>query len=182
MGDIHVRAKIAVGAAQPRTMKMQVDGGSVTSVIGLNDACDLVPGLVSKGAKIRRETVGGSVLIGLQLNSVSVTIGKRKAVLHDVFVPVAEEITIKRTDIKTGRAVTKTARRPVDRNEPPLIGQDFLQATDSIINYATHRLEGIEFYEPVASLSRKFRQLPATEQDREVLRAMAHCRVPWRRE
>lgn len=183
MGEIYVRARVSVGSATARPLRMEVDGGAKTSVIGLNIACRLTPNLIERAEEVRRVTAGGAVLVGLQLPPMSVTAGRYKATLTDVFVPIAEEIVLKRKNPKTGRTEKKTARRPVDRNEPPLLGQDFLQATGAFLNYTTHRLEGVHdaLYQPTATLSRKFKQRPATKQDRELIRTLAWCAVPSRK-
>lgn len=179
MGDIYVRARVKVGTAAARSIRMEVDGGAKTSVIGLNIACRLAPNLIETAEEVRRETAGGAILVGLQLPSITVKAGRHEATLRDVFVPVAEEIVLKRKNPKTGRVEEKTARRLIDRDEPPLLGQDFLQATGALPNHAAHRLDGVRevLYDPPASLSRKFKQRPATKQDRALIRALARCTV-----
>jgi hypothetical protein len=182
MGSIYVRAKVKTGRASARTVQFEVDGGSATSVIGLNTACRLSPDLVSKAKEVRRETVGGATLVGLQLPPTSIATGRYKATLNDIFIPIVEEVVLQRKNRRTGRVITKTIRREVDRDEPPLLGQDFLQATGAVANHAEHKLDGVRdgLYDPPASLSRKFRQRPATQQDSALIRSLASCAVTRR--
>lgn len=171
MGDIRVKL---VATRKGKTLRSAalVDNGAVTSVFGLDDACQL--GLdVARAKKVHRETAGGLRLAGLRLRDVHVRAGEREAILNDVFVPVAQVITVR--DPKTGRTVEKSA--PVARDEEPLLGQDFLQASQSYLDFATDSLRGVEELGPPVRLHQKPVVRPATRTERELIRALATCPV-----
>ena len=169
MGDIRVTF-----TATRRKKRLQgkalVDNGAQTSMLGLNDACRL--GLdIARAKKVDRETAGGLLLSGLRLRGVHVEANGRTAKLDDVFVPIAQEIIV------GGREVS----RPVGREQEPLLGQDFLQASNSFLDFENDTLLGIETLGPPISLSRKERVRPASKEHRELIRALATCPVPKRK-
>jgi len=171
MGDI--RVKFTANRRKHRYVgKALVDSGAQTSVFGIDVACKLGVDL-AKAPKVERETVGGLILDGLQLGSVKIVANGRKATLHDVFVPVAQV-----TEIKNKKGVVTRITTPVPRDEETLLGQDFLQASKSMLDFSDDTLKGIKELGPSRSISRKFTTRPAGKAAREIIRALVSCPIP----
>lgn len=170
MGDIRVKFR---ATRRRYTLRGEaiVDSGAQTSVLGLDDACQLGVD-VARARRVDRITAGGLTLTGLQLTNVLVEAGGRKAMLDDVFVPIAQIVSVR--DKRTGKS--KKESRAVARDESPLLGQDFLQRSKSMLDFETDTLRGLETLGPPVSLSRRFRIRPASKANRELIRALASCR------
>jgi len=174
MGDIRVRFTATRRGKKLRGAAL-VDSGAATTMFGLHDACRLGLNL-EKAPKVDRETAGGLLLTGLRLTGVHVEANGRKAVLEDVFVPIAQVVKVRD---KTGKINTKT--KAVVRDQEPLLGQDFLQASGSFLDFATDSLRGVESLGPPIRLTRKFHVRPASRRSLELIRALASCPTKERR-
>lgn len=164
MGNIHVKF-IATRGRHRLAARGLVDSGAETTSLSLREACAL--GLdVTKAKKTVRVGVGGGAIQGLKLDRVKISVGKRHAVLNDVFVPVTREVR--------GRPVLVA-------NEEPLLGQDFLQASKSILDFSTDTLRGIETLSAVRlrdldPYRGKFRS--ATAAEKTLITQLARCPTP----
>lgn len=148
-----------------------VDSGADVTNLNKDTACGL--GLDPTTAKLTQMlTAGNATLVGYELHDVHLRVGrgskKREATLKKVFVPI-------RIEMKNEHG--ETVLEPISNNDEQLIGHDFLQATNAVLDFATHELRGKGT--PTTAHPKPIYR-PASPRQRLMLR-MVTCPIPKRK-
>ncbi len=169
-GDVEVKFKASRKGLSIEGQAL-VDSGAVTSVFSFNTACKL--GIDEKNTiKVIREGVGGIRLRGLRLHNVVIEANGRRARLYDIFVPISQESY----EIDKKTKAKKLVLVALDRDEPPLLGQDFLQKSKAILDFNNDTLRG-NSGDGTFSLSRKFKTRLATAKEAKEIELAAKCQI-----
>jgi hypothetical protein len=163
MGRIHVKAKLKRGRKSINS-SMLVDSGADATMLNLDEACKL--GLDPERAEVQTITAaGGAKLQAYRMANVSIAVGKRKAVLEEVYVPAM---------IIEGQG---TNRRFKQIREESMLGHDFMQKSKSVIDYETHELRGYQ----TVRLRPELNPRPASAVMAKQVREFARCKRPTRK-
>jgi hypothetical protein len=163
-GLLQLRFKAKRGAHPLETFTATIDSGADRTVLNLDTGCAL--GLDTSKAPVEVMKVPGGVeLVGYHLDDVRLTHRNRTATLGKVFVAV--------------KTVYQGKTEDVPRNDEQLIGHDFLQATEAVLDYRTHTLQGTGKAGGFIAQRAVFR--PATAAERRLLTSVKACPIPRKR-